>query len=63
VLAPGSPAPAPLARLAQRWLDEGYLASLRVVQGEPFWASLEPSIPAAAFEATETFMESLDAGA
>lgn len=61
VLAPGSPAPAPLARLAQRWLDEGYLASLRVVQGEPFWASLEPSIPAAAFEATETFMESLDA--
>lgn len=62
VLVPGSPAPRPLSQLAQRWLDEGYLASLRVVQGEPFWASLEPSVPAAAFEATETFLEALDEG-
>lgn len=57
---PGSPAPKPLAQLAEHWLAEGYLVSLRVVQGEPFWASLEPSIPAAAFEAMETFLETLD---
>ena len=57
---PGSPAPKPLAQLAERWLAEGYLVSLRLVQGEPFWASLEPSTPLAAFEATESFLETID---
>lgn len=61
VLAVAAPAPKPLSALAERWLTEGYLSSLRVVQGEPFWASLEPSLPLAAFEATERFLESIDA--
>lgn len=61
VLAAAAPAPKPLSTLAERWLTEGYLTSLRVVQGEPFWASLEPSLPLAAFEATERFLESIDA--
>lgn len=60
VHATGSPAPKPLGEVAERWLDEGYLASLRVVQGEPFWASLEPSTPLAAFEAMEAFLEMVD---
>lgn len=59
--AAGSPAPRPLAQAAERWLHEGYLASLRVVQGEPFWASLEPSLPLAAFQETEAFLEGVDA--
>ena len=57
---PGAPAPKPLALIAERWLQEGFLTSLRVVPGEPFWSSLEPSMPLAAFDATETFLESLD---
>ena len=60
VYAPGNPAPKPLAQLAERWLAEGYLVSLRAVQGEPFWASLEPSTPLAAFEAMESFLETID---
>lgn len=50
-------APKALSTLAGRWLDEGYLTQLRVVQAEPFWASLEPSMPVAAFEETESFLE------
>jgi exosortase A-associated hydrolase 2 len=56
------PAPKALSDLAQRWLAAGSLASLRVVPGEPFWSSMEPSTPTAAFEATEAFLETIDAG-
>ena len=63
VYAPGAPSPKPLAQIAERWLHEGFLTSLRVVPGEPFWSSLEPSIPLAAFDATETFLESIDGDA
>ncbi len=41
----------------------GYLAALRVAAGEPFWSSMEPSTPLAAFEATEEFLLELDARA
>lgn len=56
VLRANAVAPLWLAGLAQEWLDAGYLGNLRTVQGEPFWASLEPSTPVAAFEATEAFL-------
>lgn len=57
VLRPNAMAPLWLAELASQWLDAGHLGSLRTVQGEPFWASLEPSTPVAAFEATEAFLD------
>jgi exosortase A-associated hydrolase 2 len=56
------PAPKALSDLAERWLAAGSLASLRVVSGEPFWSSMEPSTPVGAFEATEAFMETVDGG-
>lgn len=59
VVPAGAVAPKPLSELAGRWLAEGYLASLRVVQGEPFWSSLEPSTPSAAFAETEAFLETI----
>nr|WP_281381724.1 hypothetical protein [Quisquiliibacterium transsilvanicum] len=63
VYTPGAPSPKPLAQIAERWLHEGFLTSLRVVPGEPFWSSLEPSTPLLAFDATETFLESIDGDA
>ncbi len=63
VYTPGAPSPKPLAQIAERWLHEGFLTSLRVVPGEPFWSSLEPSSPLLAFDATETFLESIDGDA
>lgn len=59
----GLPAPKLLSELTQRWLSAGYLAALRVAAGEPFWSSMEPSTPLAAFEATEEFLLELDARA
>jgi len=59
----GLPAPKLLSELTQRWLSAGYLAALRVAAGEPFWSSMEPSTPRAAFEATEEFLLELDARA
>ena len=59
----GLPAPKLLSELTQRWLSAGYLAALRVAAGEPFWSSMEPSTPNAAFEATEEFLLELDARA
>ncbi len=56
ILRPNAMAPLWLAELASRWLDAGHLGSLRTVQGEPFWASLEPSTPVAAFAACEAFL-------
>lgn len=50
-------APKVLSELAGQWLAAGHLASLRLVQGDPFWASLEPSMPLAAFAETEAFLE------
>ena len=63
VYTPGAPSPKPLAQIAERWLHEGFLTSLRVVPGEPFWSSLEPSTPLLAFDATETFLEAIDGDA
>lgn len=60
VVTAGAVAPQALSELAGRWLAAGYLTSLRVVQGEPFWNSLEPSIPTAAFAETEFFFETID---
>ena len=57
VLPPNATAPKALAGLAQQWLEAGRQPTLRAVQGEPFWSSLEPSMPAAAFEATEEFLD------
>ncbi len=59
----GAPPPKPLAQLTEICQQAGALVSLRVVPGEPFWSSLEPSAPVEAFEATETFLESVDVGA
>lgn len=56
VLTAGAP-PKALADLARRWTDAGHPATMRAVQGEPFWASLEPSTPLAAFEATAAFVD------
>lgn len=61
VVPPGAVAPRALSDLAGRWLEEGHLAGLRIVQAEPFWSSLEPSTPIAAFEETEAFLGSIDA--
>lgn len=60
VVAAGAVAPKALSELAGRWLTAGYLTRLRVVQGEPFWNSLEPSMPFAAFAETESFLETID---
>ncbi len=59
----GAPSPKPLALITEHWLEAGFLAGLRVVQAEPFWFSLKPSTPLAVFDATETFLESVDAQA
>lgn len=58
----GAPSPKPLAQLAEAWLQAGFLASLRVVPGVPFWSSPETSLPADAFDETEAFLEGVDAG-
>ncbi len=57
VLAPGGAAPKALTDLARAWAQTGREPTLRAVQGEPFWSSLEPSMPLAAFEATEAFLD------
>jgi len=54
------PVPKSSSELAQAWLNAGFLAALRVVAGDPFWSSMEPSTPVAAFEATEAFLMGLD---
>lgn len=63
VLPGGGASPKALSDLAGQWLGAGFLARQQVVQAEPFWTSQEPSLPLAAFEATESFLEQLDVGA
>lgn len=63
VLPAAGAAPKALSELAGQWLAAGHLASLRVVQGDPFWASLEPSMPLAAFAETEAFLEGVSGNA
>lgn len=48
--------PEELAALGRQWDDAGCASTCQLVAVEPFWNSLEPSTPSAAFEATEGFL-------
>lgn len=61
VLPASGTAPKALTDLAQHWREAGHSPTLRAVQGEPFWSSLEPSTPVAAFETTEAFLDEVAA--
>ncbi|MBN9429715.1 MAG: hypothetical protein J0H09_24745 [Burkholderiales bacterium] len=45
--------------LTENWLEAGYLASPRAVTGRQFWRNARLPLPAAAFKATEEFLENL----
>lgn len=59
---PNGAVPKPLAEAARTWSESGHRVEIRIVQGEPFWSSLEPSTPESLFEATEAFLAASRAG-
>lgn len=51
------PAASPDAEeFAREWVAQGYPADARTVAAAPFWSSMEPTDPLAAFDATEDFL-------
>lgn len=57
---PRAPTAKALSELVELWRSAGYSVETAAVQGEPFWASLEPSDQAALVDATAAFIGPLD---
>jgi hypothetical protein len=52
-------APRALEQLAVNWREVHSAVNMRLVAAEPFWSSIEPSLPTAAFDASEAFLAGL----